>query len=59
MHCLYNSKHLTLRIAKWHNSCNIDPSVLISLSNMHCLMVMVWRKFERQYVMNELSTSHL
>ena len=26
MHCLYNSKHLTLRITKLHNSCNIDHS---------------------------------
>ena len=33
------------RITKWHNSCNTDPLAPIFLSNMHCLMVMVWCKY--------------
>ena len=38
---------LTVRITKWHNSCNTDPSAPIFLSNMHCLIVTVWCKFEQ------------
>ena len=34
-------------ITKWHNSCKTDPSAPIFLSNMHCLMLKVWRKFEQ------------
>ena len=30
-----------------HNSCNTDPSAPIFLLNMHCLMVMVWCKYEQ------------
>ena len=33
---------------KVHNSCNTDPSAPIFLSNMHCLMVMVWCKYRVQ-----------
>ena len=40
-------KHLIVRITKWHNSCNTDPSAPIFLPNVHCLMVKVWCKFEQ------------
>ena len=34
----YYGKHLTVKITKWHNSCNTDPLALIFLQYMHCLM---------------------
>ena len=34
-------------ITKWHNCCNTDPSAPIFLSNIHCLMVKEWCKFEQ------------
>ena len=37
------------KITKWQNSCNNDPSAPIFLQNMHCLMVMVWCKFEQNW----------
>ena len=40
-------QHLIIRITEWHNSCNTDSSAPIFLSNMHCLMVKMWCKFER------------
>ena len=39
--------HIIIRITKWHNSCNTDPSAPIFLSNIHYLMVKVWCKFEQ------------
>ena len=42
-------QHLIIRITKWHNACNTDPSDPIFLSNMHCLMVKVWCKFEQNW----------
>ena len=38
MHCLYYGKHLAVKITKWHNSCNTDPSAPIFPQNMQCLM---------------------
>ena len=38
---------LIVRITKWHNSCNTDPSAPIFLPNVHCLMVKVWCIFEQ------------
>ena len=40
-------KHPIVRITKRHNSCNTDPSAPIFLSNVHCVMVKVWCKFEQ------------
>ena len=34
-------KTVTVRITKWHNSCNTDPSAPIFLQNVQCLMVKV------------------
>ena len=39
--------YLIIRITKWHNYCNTDPSAPIFLSNMHCLMVKVWWNCEQ------------
>ena len=50
LHFLYLSGYYPLMsggITMWHNSCNTDPSVPILSPNMHCLMVMVWCKFEQ------------
>ena len=38
---------LTIKITKWHNSYNIDPSAPFFLQNMQCLMVKVWWKFKQ------------
>ena len=40
-------KHLIVRITKWQNSCNADPSAPIFLPNVHCLMAKAWCKFEQ------------
>ena len=40
-------KHLIVRITKWHNSCNTDPSAPFFLLNVHCLIVKVRCKFEQ------------
>ena len=40
-------KHVIVRITKWHNSCNTDPSAPIFLPSVQCLMVKVWCKFEQ------------
>ena len=47
MHYQYYGKHLAVKITKWHNSCNTDPSAPFFLQNMQCVMVKVWRKFEQ------------
>ena len=44
---LGHHKVLPVKITKWHNSCNIDPSAPFFLHNMQCLMVKVWRKFKQ------------
>ena len=40
-------KHLIVRITKWHDSCNTDPSAPIFLSNVHCLIVKVCCTFDQ------------
>ena len=50
MHYQYYGKHLAVKIKKWHNSCNTDPSAPIFLSNMHCLIVKVWCKFDQNWL---------
>ena len=47
MHYQYYGKHIAIKITKWHNSCNTDPSAPIFLQNMQCLVVKVWCKFEQ------------
>ena len=42
-------KDLIVRITKWHNSGNTDPSAHIFLPKLHCLMVKVWCKFEQNW----------
>ena len=39
--------YLLIKITKWHNSFNIDPSAPSFLQNMQCLMVKVWWKFKQ------------
>ena len=36
-----------MKITKWHNSCNTDPSAPFFLQNVYCLMVKVWCKFDQ------------
>ena len=50
MHYQYYGKHLAVKITKWHNSCNTDPSAPIFLPNMHCLIVKVWCKFDQNWL---------
>ena len=38
----YYGKHLTVKITKWHNSFNTDPSAPIFLQNLQWLMDKVW-----------------
>ena len=54
-------KHLIVRITKRHNSCNTAPSAPFFLSNIHCLMVKVWCKFEqnRKQVAQRPTIAHL
>ena len=42
MHYQYYVKQLAIKIPKYHNSYNTDPSGPIFLQNMQCLMIMVW-----------------
>ena len=44
---LTESQSVIVRITKWHNSCNTDPSAPIFLSNMQCLMDKVPCQFEQ------------
>ena len=51
MHYQHCGKHLTVKITKWHNSCNTDPSAPIFLQNVQCLMVRCgenWNKFRQE-----------
>ena len=41
--------HILIKMTKWHNSCNIDPSAPFFLQNMQCLMVKVCWKFKQNW----------